>query len=140
MVLTPKKVIETFDAYSRELAKTAAQHALLAPFFSRNFGDISIRDRTARYAAYLKCSAYVRDSVPLMRAAGLAIQKSGEPVDVAFGKDFVEVAEGEVDHDAAYAGQEARGHEVWIDDDLRSIGAPESFVTGPAPLIVTAGR
>jgi hypothetical protein len=121
-------LIALLDVEAAALEVSLRQHPALRPFFSLDFSGTTVTERRDAYVRLLKMKAdYVRHSVPMLRAAGLALQKKkDDDVDRAWSELFLGYAQDEVDTEHDY------GHHVWAINDMRALGASEELIEAPA--------
>jgi predicted GNAT family N-acyltransferase len=120
-----RHLIELFEVESAALNTLVRQHALLRPFFSRDFKGTDPDALKQSYLRLLKMTAdYVQYTCPAFRAAGEALN-GGDQEDRRWAKIFLDYSEGETDE------KDGDGHEVWARDDMVALGAPQSLLTAP---------
>jgi hypothetical protein len=126
---------DIFDVEADSLADASRSHPALRVFYRPGTSGLPIAERRAAYLRLLKVTAdYAAFSVPMLRAAGLALA-GGDAEDRAWSARFLEYAEEETDPEGRY------GHQVWAQNDMRALGADEAFLSAPAhPLVASYGR
>jgi len=118
-------LISILDVEAAALEQTVRQHPALRPFFSLDFSGVDVAVLRETYLRLLKMKAdYVLHSVPMLRAAGLAL-RSGDDEDRAWSELFLSYAHDELDTEQDY------GHHVWAKSDMRALGASDARIDAP---------
>jgi hypothetical protein len=123
-----------FDIEARCLDRALRTHPRLEPFFTRAFDGDTARLRDA-YLGLLQVTAdYVALTVPMLRAAGMAL-RAGDAEDRAWGDVFLAYAQEETDERERY------GHHVWALNDMRALGvAGAALAAEPHPSVAAYAR